>query len=102
MSDLKAAALGVCWSCDAPNSPAYHCERGHEWFCCEETCGQTVEANGVVDWDHCHECQEQADFDEKNRARYEPDPDMDDAGESGERIGMRYQQPCTLEGEDRS
>lgn len=57
---------GPCWSCDAPESPAYRCQRGHSWFCCEETCGQKVSDGtgpydapaGVVEWDDCPECRE--------------------------------------------
>ncbi len=65
---------GPCWSCDAPNSPAYSCGYGHEWFCCEETCGQKVNASGIVDWEYCHDCQDQADHDEKEwRERYDRD-----------------------------
>ncbi len=80
---------GHCWSCEAPNSPAFKCERLHAWFCCEE-CRQKTEANGVVDWDNCHECQKQADHDDgefpvRDDRGNEPDADMDDAGESGER-----------------
>ncbi len=62
---MTTPKTGPCWSCDAANSPAYHCERGHEWFCCDEVCGQKVEPNGVVDWDHCPECQDIYDADDE-------------------------------------
>ncbi len=76
----KRKVVGPCWSCDAPNSPAYVCDHGHEWFCCEETCGQKVGVGAlphnkglpIVDWDDCHECQDLARLDEEEfRARTE-------------------------------
>jgi len=70
---------GPCWSCDAPSSPAYRCARGHVWFACEDECGQKVEANGIVDWDDCHECQDIARDDEAEFRRVHNRDDFDHA-----------------------
>lgn len=52
--------MGRCWSCDAEGSKGFVCRSGHQFNACDETCGHPkLDADGFVDWESCHECQQE-------------------------------------------